>query len=280
MAPEFGERPWQPVDQSDETPAAVDCWRCGKSVDAQAATCPFCAARLRETPRPAQRAIASDDAFVRMLCFFAGLLAVSVGHGLILFGLASAGEFEDPAPEAMLMQIGIFELISTGVVLAALVAVRVPSEASPPFSQRVTAWVVAWPLLAASLAFNVGYHWFLREGLGIPAIESEFAGRTDLLPWVVLLICVQPAIFEELFFRYTAMNVLQTALRPATVILLSSVMFGLAHIGVPLSIPVLVTLGLLLGWMRYASGSVLLPMLMHFVHNAVVVYFEMMQVIP
>ena len=280
MAPEFGERPLQPVEQRDEIPAVIDCWRCGKSVDAQSASCPFCAARLRETTRPAQRAIASDDAFVRMLCFFGGLLAVSVGHGLILFGFASAGQLEEPAPEAVLMQIGIFELISTGVVLAALVAVRVPSEPRPDFRQRVTAWVVAWPLLAASLAINVGYHWWLRKGLGIPAIESEFAGRFDLLPWVVLLLCVQPAIFEELFFRYTAVNVLQTALRPATVILLSSVMFGLAHIGVPLSIPVLITLGIVLGWMRHASGSVLLPILMHFVHNAVVVFFEMTQVLP
>ncbi|HEV3257192.1 MAG TPA: CPBP family intramembrane glutamic endopeptidase [Gemmataceae bacterium] len=47
-------------------------------------------------------------------------------------------------------------------------------------------------------------------------------------------------------------------------------MFGMAHVGVPLSIPLLMVVGLFLGYVRTASRSLLLPMLMHFGHNAAI----------
>jgi membrane protease YdiL (CAAX protease family) len=92
-----------------------------------------------------------------------------------------------------------------------------------------------------------------------------------------VLICVQPAIVEELFFRHLVLGVLRSNLGVHGAVFISSVMFALAHIGVPLSMPVLFVLGLGLGYARVASGGLLLPMAMHFVHNAVVIGVEWYQ---
>ena len=54
------------------------------------------------------------------------------------------------------------------------------------------------------------------------------------------------------------------------VVWITAVMFAAAHVGVPLSMPVLFVLGVLLGYARLASGSIYLPMVLHFLHNAVV----------
>jgi membrane protease YdiL (CAAX protease family) len=92
--------------------------------------------------------------------------------------------------------------------------------------------------------------------------------------WLVLAICVQPAIFEELFFRYLTLGHLRSVTGVHGAVWVSSLIFGLAHLGVPLSIPMLVVVGVVLGYARVWSGSLLLPMLMHAAHNLVIVYLE------
>ena len=57
-------------------------------------------------------------------------------------------------------------------------------------------------------------------------------------------------------------------------VFVSSVMFGVAHVGSPLSVPVLVLLGFMLGYLRVFSGGLLLPMLVHFAHNAAILLAE------
>jgi len=57
-------------------------------------------------------------------------------------------------------------------------------------------------------------------------------------------------------------------------IIVSSIMFGMAHSAVLLSIPILTVVGVGLGVIRVWSGSILLPMLLHALHNAVVLYLE------
>jgi membrane protease YdiL (CAAX protease family) len=51
-------------------------------------------------------------------------------------------------------------------------------------------------------------------------------------------------------------------------------MFGLAHLGMPLSIPMLILVGLGFGYLRVGSRSIILPMILHFAHNATVTLVE------
>jgi membrane protease YdiL (CAAX protease family) len=135
---------------------------------------------------------------------------------------------------------------------------------------RATAWATAPAVTVLCLFLNYLYHEFLRNYIGLPVDEGHFTAHKDLFLWAVLAICVQPALVEELFFRYLALNSLRTVTGTHGAVLISSVMFGMAHIGNPLGIPYLILVGMVLGYSRIASGTLLLPMLMHFTHNLAV----------
>ncbi|MEW4491113.1 CPBP family glutamic-type intramembrane protease [Thalassoglobus sp. JC818] len=57
-------------------------------------------------------------------------------------------------------------------------------------------------------------------------------------------------------------------------LLVTSFMLSFAHFGVPLSIPILIVVGLILGIARSKSGGLLLPMIIHFFHNLLVISIE------
>src|SRR5262249_7633765 len=121
---------------------------------------------------------------------------------------------------------------------------------------------------------NLAYHFVLRTILREPLIADEMVAQLGMSPWVLLAYCIQPAIVEELFFRGLALGSLRNVTGVHSAVFISSVMFGMAHIGVPISIPYLVVVGIALGYVRVASGSLLLPMLLHFGHNFAVLYLD------
>jgi CAAX protease family protein len=79
---------------------------------------------------------------------------------------------------------------------------------------------------------------------------------------------------EEWFFRYLALGSLRPFVGVHGAVLISAVMFGTAHIFNPLGIPMLMVVGVVLGYARVASGGMLLPILMHFGHNAAILLIE------
>lgn len=91
--------------------------------------------------------------------------------------------------------------------------------------------------------------------------------------WMVLVICVQPAIFEELAFRGVIFGALSRVLGGSEALLVSALMFAILHLSVP-SIPHLFLLGLILGWLRLRTGSIFPCVLLHFSHNLLVVASE------
>jgi membrane protease YdiL (CAAX protease family) len=122
------------------------------------------------------------------------------------------------------------------------------------------------------LLANFGYHWLLRNFLAFPGQQWEVRAADSSFGWVVLTGCVQPAVVEELFFHYLALGVLRKWTGVHTAVLISAVMFGMAHVFAPLSIPILMGIGMALGYLRVASGGLMLPMLMHFAHNALILW--------
>lgn len=90
---------------------------------------------------------------------------------------------------------------------------------------------------------------------------------------VLVSICVQPAVIEELAFRGIIYNGLGRILNPREVILVSAVLFMVIHLSVA-SFPHLLLLGLALGYVRWRSGSVYPCMLLHCTHNLLCVVTE------
>jgi sodium transport system permease protein len=146
---------------------------------------------------------------------------------------------------------------------------------------RIAAFVAA-ALLGLSLWPAAHELFLLNEWLGISALRPEqFAAVKNLLDewrgvwpgWVLFSLAVVPGVFEELFFRGFFFTSLRTLFGPWKTILLSAVLFGLFHVVAanvlaPERFLSSAVLGLVLGWVRWRSDSVLPSMLLHVVYNS------------
>jgi membrane protease YdiL (CAAX protease family) len=92
-------------------------------------------------------------------------------------------------------------------------------------------------------------------------------GQLDRIVLTVGLVVIGP-FMEELFFRGALFRPLRQENSPATVIVVTGVLFALVHLD-PHGFPWLLSMGLLLGYGRWASGSLAPPVLMHAAFNAV-----------
>jgi uncharacterized protein len=267
-------------------PGRETCWRCAKSVAPVRGLCPVCRARLREIPKPhrtARRAPISgssvhDDihSVKAVMWMFVLLLSVSVVQGWYLHGdLNLARMPRQQQQQVLLDQLIIFSAVDSILLMVALAWARTPPSVITSADRRLGMWLLAAPLLGVLLGVNFLYHYLLTEYLGAANPNEIIAlGWKDHLFAMLLLVCVQPAVVEELFFRYLAFGHLRRVMGDHGAILVSSVMFGVAHIHNPLSVPVLVAVGVGLGYARWLSGGMILPMLMHGLHNLVVLIVE------
>ncbi|QDU64351.1 CAAX amino terminal protease self- immunity [Planctomycetes bacterium Pan216] len=99
-------------------------------------------------------------------------------------------------------------------------------------------------------------------------------------PWLVIgALVLVPAIAEEFFFRGYFYRTLEPRLSAARTILVTAVLFGLFHVVSAQGILVerlfpSLLMGLALGWVRYRTGSIFPPMLLHACHNGLVVFLS------
>lgn len=91
--------------------------------------------------------------------------------------------------------------------------------------------------------------------------------------WATLLICVQPAIFEELTFRGFIYNNVSQVTSTTGAILISSFMFGFLHLSF-ISLLWLIPLGLVAAWLRSKYDTLWYGMVAHFCYNFTVVALE------
>jgi ABC-2 type transport system permease protein/sodium transport system permease protein len=138
------------------------------------------------------------------------------------------------------------------------------------------------PLLAAAilgLALWPAAHeiFLLSEWLGLSALGTrQFAAaqamiaqfRTVPLWLIITTMAVLPAVFEELCFRGFLFGALRTRLSGAWTVVASALVFGIFHeILFPGRLLPSTFLGLVLGWVRLRTGSILPGILLHALHN-------------
>jgi membrane protease YdiL (CAAX protease family) len=261
----------------------VPCWRCGKEVERFQGACPHCLARLarpeageRESGTRRRAPRAALQPVVKVILAFGVILLVSVVLGFVQrWNLAPHDEPDDALWERQLAGLLAVEAIDTLLVVVTLVWVgRVRLGTRPAGDVRLAAWLVSVAGLPVFLLANVGYHWWLREYLSLPDAQDELTTHFGFSALIWLAFCVQPAVVEEVFFRYLALGSLNQVMGVHGAVLISAVMFGLAHVYNPLAIPYLTLLGVGLGYARVASGGLALPVLLHFGHNAVVMWMN------
>jgi sodium transport system permease protein len=137
----------------------------------------------------------------------------------------------------------------------------------------VCLWPIAYELgLALRL---MGISSLSKEQLDkVSGLLSEY--RTVPAPLVICVLGVLPAVFEELFFRGYLFNALLNATRPGMAIIASALLFGVFHLitggGIAIErLPISAALGVVLGWLCWKSGSVLPGMILHAIHNSLLV---------
>ena len=269
-----------PIARAVETPSPeVICWRCGKAGPAGSA-CGWCGATTPGESSAAEAARASSP-LLKYIRAYSLLLAFSAVVGLAAWAI-QAWQRERSESTQTLYEFTAAEVVVvvlwTIVIFAAGRTVPRP-EPLPVRNSRTRAamWLAALPLMAGLLALNFGYHWILQNYISFswfgepPRIEPP---TQVAILFAFVTVCIQPGVMEELFFRGLGLGTLRGIMGDHAAVLVSSVMFGLAHVYAPLSIPILTVVGLGLGYVRLYSGSLLLPMLLHTFHNACVLWME------
>ena len=134
------------------------------------------------------------------------------------------------------------------------------------------AWV-GLLLLVPLLGLNYAYHQWVAGLVGMedaPGLVARLRADGFSEGMLIFFIAVYPAIGEEIAFRGLIQHWLQVALKPALAITVAAGLFAGIHLA-PLSMPILFLAGLLLGWVKWKTGSLYPAMLIHFLHNFAVV---------
>ena len=115
----------------------------------------------------------------------------------------------------------------------------------------------------------------IGEALGNTLKDREYVNINnfeDFNTTLVTLFCIFPAITEEIAFRGLVQHWLVSAIAPMRALVIASALFMALHFSV-LSAPYLFLVGMLLGWAKLKTGSLYPSMLIHFLHNFIVISF-------
>ncbi|MDB5311235.1 MAG: amino terminal protease self-immunity [Gemmataceae bacterium] len=254
----------QPIDVPEP---AVACWRCDRVGPPVAGWCRWCRARLTENPAAREPTLSRPSPPLgTVLVVYALMLGTSIVWAWML--LAGGARM---AEDDVILGTAVLEVVDTVLVAVALGLIgRRACAADPPAGRPLFAWVIAGPVLFVLVCLGVLYTAGLRE---VARPGGEPGWPTGLTAGAVLLICVQPAVVEELFFRYAAFGILARTTTAHAAVGVTAVMFAMAHIYNPLGLPYLFLCGVVFGYAR-VYGGLALPIVLHFLHNLAVVAIE------
>lgn len=107
------------------------------------------------------------------------------------------------------------------------------------------------------------------------AVVEKMLESWKQLPLALIILClgVTPGVCEEVFFRGFLYNGLKQSLRARTTIIATAIAFGLFHVvlsggAAPERVLPSTLMGLLLGWVRWRSGSLIPGIILHATHNS------------
>lgn len=237
------------------------CHACGAALDPATGECEACARRIRPLEVVPEPPPAPGLSLRSALGLYFAFLSTT---------LISAVALDDEV-----LRILVPEAVDSVIVLLwSCVAWRslVPLLVQPlsPVWMAAAGGLGGATFLIASLAIGVFVHVFSLEEI---LLVQPFLDQGYGWPVVVLAGCVQPAIVEEIAFRGIILSALERVLGRRDGVLVSALLFMVIHLAVG-SFPHLLLLGLVLGWLRFRTGTILPGMVLHFVHNALCILGE------
>lgn len=270
------DKPVQPVRRAPERESPLgNCAYCGARLDRGFYFCIACAMPYKHVESvltPVRPAGLTDEVLIakkapHLVRLFWTYVAVVVGTAIICYML-----FERSQPGLTLLVQSVALLVTT-CVFAVLhwPSLVVQFKRIGLFRLEALLGVLA---LVPLLAINYVYHgWLIRElGLehSLPLARLRESGLGE--PALILFFCVLPAVLEETAFRGLVQHWLHAAIPPFRALVLASALFTALHFSV-LSAPYLFAVGMVLGWVKWKTGSLYPSMLIHLIHNLVVLEF-------
>lgn len=244
------------------------CSQCGSERDSESGACPQCTAAIETISATESRdeQYGLDMRALRSAVWlYFTLLGVSAAA--LIWYRVDTGQ---PTMFSEFVTSGAFSLVVTCWAVASFGLVLEPLKA-----KFHPLWILGALVAAVPTYFlATGVVEFLAS-LGVEKLDylSTYNDEGYGLGWAVVLICVQPAIFEEIAFRGIVQGSLERVLGMREALIVSALMFGILHLSIP-SLPHLLVLGLALGWLRIRTKSLLPGMALHFMHNFLVVRSE------
>jgi len=248
------------------------CRYCGAALNPQYYFCTVCATPYKEEEsvlplvrpqRPGTALLIAKKA-PHVASVFWTYLAVVTGSSLVCYLL-----FRDDHPGLQLL-FGSAALLVTTCILGAQHWPSLLVQARR-FGLGRPAALIGLLALVPMLAINYGYHAWLVHEAGLdysePLSRLRESGMSEAA--LVFFVCLLPALIEEVAFRGLVQHWLHVAVSPALAIVLASALFTVLHFSV-FSAPYLFALGVVLGWVRWRTGSLYTCILIHFMHNLVV----------
>lgn len=248
------------------------CGYCGAGLDARYYFCTRCAVpyKSEESVLPKVRppyltiggSIARQAPMVwRMFWTYVAVIVAASVVPLMLSG--------GDRPELQLV-IGSLILLSTTVFYACFHWKALVMQLERPGFDRPAAWLALLAVLPLGW-LNLAYHDLVPRVLAGAEDDAmrELTGGMDI-ECLVILLCVTPAVVEEIAFRGLVQHWLQLATRPLVAVALSAALFTALHFSI-VSAPMIFALGCLLGWAKWRTGSLYPSILVHFTYNAIAV---------
>jgi sodium transport system permease protein len=203
-------------------------------------------------------------------------VAMAIACGLVILLLRFFVGMGLPVPDswtgiAVLALVSLVGLIAVPAVTMALMLTRRPARTlllrpAPPRSVlAAVALAACLHPLNMTLAQWVHHLYPIQEGsLGH---LKRLLGEAPNLPLVLLIVALTPAVCEELAFRGFILSGLRHTGHKWRAILLSSLLFGIAHGMLQQSLMATAS-GVILGYLAVQTGSLLPCVAFHFVHNS------------
>ncbi len=200
-----------------------------------------------------------------LFLFFAYQLAVTgVCTGLFMLWNHS---IEMPTPSS---EHYVTFLLVVQVLFTILLSLHLVCRKYVKLDERVLKYFNKPKMLALSLVLIVGmslWNNYLNEVMDLPNTMEDFLEEMMKHPLGIFATVIMAPLMEELLFRGAIQGHLMRIWKnPLWAIVMSSLLFGVVH-GNPAQIPFAFSVGLVLGWMYYVSGSLVPCFFMHFVNN-------------
>jgi len=265
-----------------ETPAPAACAKCGAALRAESRFCARCGTRI---PAPEESQVAADpvvpsDGWVAEKAAPTSrgdaLRVVAWLYGLLLFTSLVCGIAYSIKPQGDFA----FWMTLVDAVVIVCFASYFRNEIGPllrpsTFDGRARKMLA----IAAAIQFvALGAVFYLLERLGLPfeRITDEMQ-RHDYSLWqLIALYSLAPAVFEEIAFRGVMFDRLRLVLGEREGWLVQAAFFSVLHLS-PVIFPTHFAMGLIFGWLRIRTGSLLPGMVLHFAWNAVNTLLELYQ---